>query len=140
MKILEILTEKRQIGTIGEIAAVKHLKKNRYKILRKNYVALEYEIDIIAENKDAIVFVEVKTRTIGKQNDNEPRPASAVTPEKQRKIISTAKFFIGTRRTAKKLRFDIIEVYLDDKRTVQSLCHIESAFNYNTAHPNRFNN
>lgn len=140
MKILEILTEKRQIGTIGEIAAAKHLKKSRYKILRKNYVALGHEIDIIAEDKDAVVFVEVKTRTIGKQNDDEPRPASAVTPEKQRKIISTAKFFLGSRPPSKKIRFDIIEVYLDETKTVQSLCHIESAFNYNTAHPHRFNN
>ena len=113
MKILEILTEKRQIGTIGEIAAAKHLKKNRYKILRKNYVALDYEIDIIAENKEAVVFVEVKTRTIGKQSENELRPASAVTPEKQRKIISVAKFFLGARPASKKIRFDIIEVYLD---------------------------
>ena len=71
MKILEILTEKRQIGTIGEDAAAKHLKKNKYRILRKNYVALDYEIDIIAENKDFLVFVEVKTRTVGKESDNE---------------------------------------------------------------------
>ena len=138
MKILEILTEKRQIGTIGEDAAAKHLKKNKYRILRKNYVALDYEIDIIAENKDFLVFVEVKTRTVGKESDNEPRPASAVTPEKQRKIISTAKFFLGGRQQSKRIRFDIIEVYLNDKKTVQDLCHIESAFNYNTAHPHRF--
>ena len=138
MKILEIFTEKRQIGNIGEIAAAKHLKKNNYKILKKNYVAVGYEIDVIAENKDTTVFVEVKTRTIGKLDPKEARPASAVTPEKQRKIISTAKYFLGTHNSKKRIRFDIIEVFLDDKKSVKNLCHIESAFNYDTAHPHRY--
>ena len=138
MKILEILTEKRQIGDIGENAAAKHLKKNKYKILAKNYVAVGYEIDIIAEDKDTTVFVEVKTRTIGNENIKELRPAAAVTPEKQRKIIATAKYFLGTHHTGKRIRFDIIEVFLDSKKSVSRICHIESAFNYNSAHPPRY--
>lgn len=135
MKILEIFTEKRQIGNVGEKAAERYLKKKKYKILARNYVAVGNEIDLIAEDKSTTVFVEVKTRTLGKENPKEPRPASAVTPDKQRKIISAAKYFLGTHRTDKRVRFDIIEVMLDEKKSVKELCHIESAFNYNTAHP-----
>ena len=138
MKILEILTERRKIGNIGEDAACKFLRKHGYKILKKNYEAVGYEIDIIAENKVAVAFIEVKTRTIGHEDPREPRPASAVTPEKQRKIISSAKYFVGTLNTKKQLRFDIVEVYLNEEKKVQKILHLESAFNYNSAHPGKY--
>ena len=134
MKILEILTDKRRIGNIGEKAAARYLKKSGYKILEKNYVAVGNEIDIIAKNRALTAFVEVKTRTIGKECAKEARPASAVTPEKQRKIISTAKYYLGTHSDAGRIRFDVIEVYLDERKKVQKIMHLESCFNYNTAH------
>lgn len=135
MKILEILTERREIGNIGERAAAKFLKKRGYKILARNYVAVDKEIDLIAENKTTTAFIEVKTRTIGKSHPSEPRPASAVTPDKQRKIISAAKYFLGTHKADKRIRFDIVEVYVDNEKKVLELKHLESAFNYDTAHP-----
>lgn len=137
MNILKVLTERRETGNLGEHAAAIFLKKNGYKILKRNYEAVDYEIDIIAENKTTTVFVEVKTRTVGHQSPKEPRPASSVTPDKQRKIITAAKYFLGTHRVGKRVRFDIIEVYLDENKKVQNIMHLESAFNYNTAHPSR---
>jgi len=47
----------------GEDQAVKHLTHAGYKILRRNWRSGKLEIDIIAENKDFIVFAEVKTRS-----------------------------------------------------------------------------
>ena len=134
MKILEVLTKSRMTGNVGEKAAVKHLKKNGYKIMKRNYVAGDGEIDIIAENKDTVAFIEVKTRTLGKENLNEPRPASAVTPKKQRKIISAAKFYTGGYKKNKRARLDVIEVYLNGDTSVNKIVHIENAFNYNTAY------
>jgi len=137
MKILEILTKNRKTGNFGENAAVKHLKKNGYKILERNYVACGKEIDIIALRRDCIAFVEVKTRSECGSTLLEPRPASSVTPEKQRGIINCAKAYVATKHiTDKLMRFDIIEVlYRGDGecRTVASLSHLENAFNYNTA-------
>ena len=51
------ITEKRQIGDIGEKASRKYLKKNKYKIVAKNYNTKYGEIDIVAEDKNYIVFV-----------------------------------------------------------------------------------
>ncbi len=133
MKILEIDTLRRQLGNIGEKEAVRYLKKKRYKILEKNYSDIGKEIDIIAENKEFIVFIEVKTRTLGHENPKEPRPASAVTKEKQRKIIALAKYYLGGYFKKRKVRFDIIEVYLNEEKKVENLLHLESAFNYDTA-------
>ena len=134
MNILKVLTERRKTGNIGERAAASYLKKKGYKILKKNYAPLDSEIDIIAENREFTIFVEVKTRTEGSESSVEPRPASAVTPKKQRGIISAAKYFLGTHRSGLKVRLDIIEVYLDKRKKVQKILHLEGAFNLNTAH------
>ena len=134
MKILELLTEKRKIGNVGEKAAKKFLKRSGYKILEMNYVAIGHEIDIIAADREHTVFCEVKTRTIGKESPKEPRPASSVTPEKQRKIISVAKFYNGNKNPGRRMRFDIIEVLVDDTKRVKKINHLIGAFNYNTAH------
>ena len=135
MNILKVLTEKRKTGNIGEDAAAKFLRKHGYRILERNYAELGAEVDIIAKNREYYVFVEVKTRTLGHQSPKEPRPASSVTPEKQRKIISVAKWYLGTAPKNRKIRFDIIEVYLDEEKKVQKIMHLENAFNYNTANP-----
>ncbi len=134
MNILKILTEKRRTGNIGEDAAAKYLRKHGYKVLERNYAELGAEIDIIARNRKYYVFVEVKTRTVGHISPKEPRPASAVTPEKQRKIITTAKWFLGSVPKGRRIRFDIIEVYLNEEKEVQRIMHLENAFSYNTSH------
>ena len=135
MEILKIKTEKALLGRYGEKMARRYLRRHGYKIVKKNFLAETNEIDIIAENKDTLAFVEVKTRTIGHENPNEPRPASSVTPEKQRKIITTAKYFLGTHFPKKRVRFDVVEVFVDESKRVIKISHLEAAFNYNTAHP-----
>ena len=133
MKILNVLTRQRKIGNVGERLAAKHLKKAGYKILERNYVSFQTEIDIIAENKTTIAFIEVKARTVGKENPREARPASAVTPSKQRKIISAAKYYLGTYKKEKRVSLDIIEVYMNQSHKAEKITHIENAFNRNTA-------
>ncbi len=137
MKILQVDTEKRRLGTFGEKAAARFLKKNGYRIKHKNYCPQGHEIDIVAENKEYIIFVEVKTRTIGRENQREPRPSSSVTPEKQRSVISAAKHYLAFHPNDKKKRMDVIEVYansINGKYTVAEIKHLTSAFNLNTAY------
>lgn len=133
MKILEVLTEKRETGNIGERAAVRLLRKTGHKILAKNYVSVGHEIDIIATDNIHTIFVEVKTRTVGEGGECNTRPAAAVTPEKQRAIIATAKAYLAYNKSQRRVRFDIVEVYLDKRKRVQKILHILSAFNYNTS-------
>lgn len=134
MKILEILTPKRKIGNRGERLAAGYLKKNGYKIKAKNYVANGNEIDIIAESKTTLAFVEVKTRTLGHENPKEPRPASSVTQEKQRKIISAVKFYLAKNPPNRHVSLDIVEVYLDSDGRKNKIIHMQNAFNINTAY------
>ena len=130
MKILEVKTEERRIGDLGEKFAGKYLKKHGYKILEKNFVAEGNEIDIIAKKGDTVAFVEVKARSF--KEGEVLSPASAVTPEKQRKIIKCAKYYAAYHARGKILRLDIIEVIIDGKRA-KEINHIQNAFNYNTS-------
>lgn len=129
MEILKIKTKKRQIGDFGEDAAIKLLKRKKFKIIKRNYVAVNHEIDIIAENHEMQIFVEVKTRIV--EGDNDIRPADAVNKEKMRAIIKAASYYTGFNPSEKKKRFDVIEVYLEEKKGKLSVLrtnHIEGAF------------
>ena len=55
--------EKKELGKKGEELALRFLKKRGYRIIEKNYVCKMGEMDIIAKEKDTLVFIEVKTRT-----------------------------------------------------------------------------
>ncbi len=94
-------------GQCGEDIAAEHLKKNGYKIVKRNYKNKIGEIDIIAKNKEDLIFVEVKTRS----SDKFGTPAEAVTYYKKRKIVNCAKFYLAKYPTDMNIRFDIIEVY-----------------------------
>lgn len=137
MKILNIKTPKTLLGKYGEKMARRYLRRHGYRIIKKNFVAESNEIDIIAENRETLAFVEVKTRTIGHENPNEPRPASSVDQKKQRGIIKAATFYTAYNPTPKKKRFDIIEVYVNQKNGKYSLSeikHLINTFNLNTAY------
>ena len=130
MEILKVKTEKRRIGDLGEKLARRYLKKEGYKILEKNFVSDNNEIDIIAKRRDTVIFVEVKTRNF--KEGVSLSPSAAVTPEKQRKIIKAAKYYAAFFARESTLRLDVIEVILDGRRK-KEINHIENAFNYNTS-------
>lgn len=107
----------KKLGAAGEKAAVRYLKKNKYKILEKNYVCQFGEADIIARDGDDFVFVEVKTRTSLIYGE----PSEAVTQKRQQNYRRIASAYLGNVERYF-IRFDIIEV-LDGK-----LFHIKNAF------------
>ena len=85
-----------EIGKIGEKASAKFLRKNRYKIIKKNLHISRYEIDIIAEDKEYIVFVEVKTRSVKDDTDyGFFIPAGAVTKQKRQRTLTAARAFLS---------------------------------------------
>ncbi|MBR4035829.1 MAG: YraN family protein, partial [Oscillospiraceae bacterium] len=78
--------DKRLIGLLGEKLVCKWYTDHKYKLLSVNYKTRFGEIDIIAANRNTIVFVEVKTR-----KDNKFSYAKeAVNYSKQQKIKAAA--------------------------------------------------
>ena len=113
------------IGELGEEYTVKFLEKKKYNILERNYRKRYGEIDIIAENKNYIVFVEVKTR----HKDSMASAADAVNRQKQIRIIKTASLYLAENETEKFCRFDVCEVYINsDNLKLVDINYIEAAF------------
>ena len=110
-------------GNLGENAACKHLKKNGYKILERNYRKRYGEIDIIAQKDDVYIFVEVKTRA----ETDYGMASEAVTKSKQQKLVRTAQFYIMEHKLDAAFSFDVIDVY-HKGRKVLNVNHIENAF------------
>lgn len=116
------MAESHELGQMGEELAAGHLKNSGYKILHRNWKSGKNEIDIICENRDFIVFAEVKTRT----DDYRVAPSEAVTREKQRSIIFAASNYISRYNINKESRFDVITVV--KKNGNFEIDHIEDAF------------
>lgn len=118
---------KKKLGAFGEKAAISYLKKQKYNILKQNFSAKGFEVDIIAKKDDYYVFVEVKTRT----SEEYGHAAEAVGYNKQQKIKQGAYFYLGDKLNDSFISFDIIEVYvknLGNKMIVLNINHIKSAF------------
>ena len=114
----------KETGNIGENLAVNYLKKQNYKILQTNYRNKIGEIDIIANDKNTIVFIEVKTRSSLKFGT----PSEAINFHKQQKIRNTAISYLKYKNLYEKVavRFDCIEI-LGDKLDCK-INHIKNIF------------
>ena len=98
---------RQQYGKKSEAVAVRHLKRRGYRILEKNYRTNLGEIDIIARDKDCIVFVEVKARQTGSFGS----PKGAITSDKKRRISRVAlQYLRSTRQASARARFDVVAV------------------------------
>ncbi len=100
-----MLNRRQKLGQRGEALAERHLKKLGYRILERNYRNKLGEIDLIARDNGAFVFVEVKTR----RSDRYGSPRLAITPHKQKKLSITALSYLKqNRQIASKARFDVV--------------------------------
>ncbi len=104
-----MLNASQNLGVLGEELAYQYLRKEGYKVLLRNYECALGEIDLIAKDKGALVFVEVKTRTSSAMG----HPAEAVTSAKQHQILKCAQFYVkryGIREVP--CRFDVVSILI----------------------------
>lgn len=121
---------KKDVGNFGEKVCAQFLRKSGYKIIGRNVRMGHLEIDIIASNKEYIVFVEVKTRNTEKNNIL--RPAAAVDSDKRTNLINFAYSFVKSlpeKEKNKQPRIDVCEVLVsgDKKLKVCDFNYIENA-------------
>lgn len=96
-------------GRRGEELAAAYLTRHGYRIIQQNYRVSCGEVDIIAYDKDTLVFVEVKTRT----GAGFGAPAEAVTYRKRQQISKTALVYLSQQRLLNgPARFDVVAVLL----------------------------
>lgn len=98
-----------RLGEKGERLAVKFLKKKGYKIIKQNYKTPIGEIDIIARDRETLVFIEVKTR----DSIVYGLPFEAVNRTKKRKIANVALLYLKRFKEMPPCRFDVISIYYE---------------------------
>lgn len=100
------------LGEVGEKWAAKHLRRQGYKILVRRFRTRNGEIDIVARDKEWLVFVEVKTRA----TEQFGTPGEAVNREKQRHLTRAALDYLRLlKHPPVCYRFDIVEVVMTSK-------------------------
>jgi len=114
------------LGRAGEELACEFLREQGFFIAARNYRSERGEIDIIAENRYMVLFVEVKLR---KYNAGY-MPREAVTIDKRKRLLHAAKNFIYRSKTNLQPRFDIIEITMKERQDLKDadVNWIENAF------------
>ncbi|MEN6624456.1 MAG: YraN family protein [Smithella sp.] len=112
-------------GRDGEKIAVAYLMKNGYRICEINFRCPIGEIDIVARDKNEIVFVEVKTR----RSNQLGFPEQAVGSRKQKKLSQLALWYIEEKKLSNiNARFDVIAITLLAEENEITL--IKNAFDF----------
>lgn len=113
----------RSEGAGFEDLACAYLRRKGYKILDRNVYHMRKELDVVAQFRDTIVFVEVK----GRRSSRFGPPAEAMHGTKRRHMVEAARAYIKTRDlTGRRCRFDFIAVTFESGRP--KISHIENAF------------
>lgn len=107
----------RQFGDMGEEIAAKFLQDNGYEILDRNVHYSRFcELDIVAKQKNTIVFVEVKTR----KNNDFGTPFEAITRTKYDNIKKGALKYLEE-HPSKSYRVDVIGITLQPELKIEHL-------------------
>lgn len=112
------------LGNEGEEIAAAYLETKDWLILDRNYFFEKAEVDIVATDRNYIIFVEVKSRS----NIYFGRPEDYVTPQKEANIKKAAEAWIYERKMETAVvRFDVISI-VQDGNGAPDITHFEDAF------------
>jgi putative endonuclease len=124
---------RRTRGAIGEEIAARHLTREGYELIDRNYRTRFGEIDLVAADVRCLVFCEVKTR-VAHGRAGPARGLDAIGSRKRRQVRAMAGQWLhdrrGRRDTPRRpgLRFDAIGVTLSAGGELLSLEHVRDAF------------
>ena len=116
----------RLLGQWGEEQVAEKLRRDGWTIVTLNFRCRFGELDLVAENKTFLAFVEVKLR----KNDRFGSACEAVTLSKQRKLRAAAQYYLINHPTRLQPRFDVAEVYAPQgvRTEMPTIYYIENAF------------
>jgi putative endonuclease len=122
---------RQETGKVGEKAAQRFLKKHGYRIRETGFRCRYGEIDIVAQRKDCLVFVEVRTRS----GPDFGTPEESITQAKKEKLIASAWSYVTSHDNLPQLwRIDVIAIELDDQGKPERIEHIENAIEQDSQH------
>jgi len=118
------MTDRRKaLGALGESLAARELEQRGYLIVARNWRCVEGEIDLVAERRGMLVFVEVRTRR-GRERGT---PEESLTPRKQAKLIEVAQAYLEEHAADRDWRIDVVAVELSARGQLLRIDVIENA-------------
>jgi len=109
-----MLFNKKDIGNQYETLAIQYLERQDLFLIGRNFNTKFGEIDLIMQEKESIIFVEVKYR---KRNDF-GHAAEFVNHSKRQKLIKTAYVWLNRQGYAPQstsFRFDVVAIHQEGK-------------------------
>lgn len=123
MSLTPIIVNRKLLGAKGEDVAAGFLTRKGFRILERNYRSRLGEVDLVCQDRGAVVFVEVKTRT----SSGFAPPLASVGPRKRAKLRRlAAEYVISRRRESSEIRFDVLSIVLGPGKP--EIEHIPGAF------------
>ena len=110
------------IGRKGEEIAKEYLEKKGYKIIERNYKTKYAEIDLVAKQKNNLVFVEVRTKT----GEDLGSPEETINKKKLKKLLGNATAYVARIKWQYSYRIDAICIVLKKDYSVEHLNHYEN--------------
>lgn len=110
----------RAIGRLAEDLAAEELQKKGFKILERNFSNRFGEIDIIAQDKDILVFVEVKA----KKGVEFGMPEEMINAHKLNKVRHMATIYMQGESLP--CRIDVVAIVLSDSNDLVRLNHYQN--------------
>lgn len=111
-----------ELGSFGEELAVDFLLQKGYKILARNWRFQKAEVDVIAQKKDILAAVEVKTRSTNDFGD----PQDFVNSKKINLLVKAVDEYVQQKDLDVEVRFDIIAITTNNKKL--EIEHLKDAF------------
>jgi putative endonuclease len=117
-------TRRKDLGDWGETYASNYLEGLGYEVLNRNVRTPYGEIDIVAKEKNQLVFIEVKTRSSKKYGN----PEDSITEAKILHLIESAESYLQDNpEYSEDWRVDVIAIQVDPQKNSPSLTHFENA-------------
>ncbi len=117
--------DRQQVGERGEELAREHLVENGYRILEENYENDCGELDLIAYEPSAEIFIFVEVRA---RREQLFRAERSINDEKRERVVQTASRFLAKRNAlGVSHRFDVIGVTIHEEEPPE-VRHHKSAF------------
>lgn len=105
-KLLRPRTDKQVQGQAGEDAALNYLQREGLTLVTRNFRCKGGEIDLIMQEKNTLIFIEVRKRADARHGG----AAASVTSAKQRRLIAAAHIYLQRYKMPPACRFDVVAI------------------------------
>lgn len=117
------MSDRRQLGQLGEALAAAELQRRGYTIVDRNWRCTYGELDLVTRDGDTLAVIEVRTR----RGHAYGTPEESLTAAKQTRLAAAARTYVQTVGWDGPWRIDVVAIVLGPRERVERLTVIPNA-------------